>query len=183
MSLICSGLAMPLGAGFLGLPDFLLPDPGLMVWTIVTFTFVLLVLWKFAWKPLLTALENREKTIRDAVENAQKLKDDAQRVMEDYKKQLQQAHEEARAIVDEGRRDGEELKKAINDKARVESQELLERSQREIALARDAAIDTIRREAVTLSVDMASKLIKQKLSAKDHQDLVRGALTEMEAKR
>ncbi|MBI1850467.1 MAG: F0F1 ATP synthase subunit B [Planctomycetes bacterium] len=179
MSLICSGLAMPLPLAS-GVLD---PEPGLVVWTVVTFAFVLLVLWKFAWKPLLSALENREKTIRDAVENAQKLKDDAQRIMEDYQRQLHKAHEEARAIVDEGRRDAEELKKAINDKARTDSQELLERANREIALARDSAIDSIRREAVTLSVDMASKLIKQKLNAKDHQDLVKGALQEMEAKR
>src|SRR5262245_13478746 len=106
MSLIYSALAapLPLASGVLD------PEPGLMVWTVVTFAFVLLILWKFAWKPLLGALEKREQTIRDSVDGAQKLKDDAQRLMEQYQKQLQQAREEARAIVDEGRRDAEALK-------------------------------------------------------------------------
>jgi F-type H+-transporting ATPase subunit b len=173
------GLATPLPMAS-GILD---PEPGLMVWTIVTFVFVLFVLWKFAWKPLLGALENRERTIRESVEGAQKLKDDAQRLMEEYQKQLQRAHEEARAVVDEGRRDAEALKKEINDKARAESQEMIERAQREIGLARDAAVDQLRREAVMLSVDMAAKVIKRKLDAKDHQELVRGALQELETKR
>jgi F-type H+-transporting ATPase subunit b len=159
------------------------PEPGLMVWTVVTFAVLLAVLWKFAWRPLLNALEHREKTIQSAVESAQKLKDEAQKLMEEYQRQLNQAREEARAIVDEGRRDADVLRKDIEEKAHEQARQAVERAQREIALASDKAIDQLRREAVNLSIEMASKLIKQKLSAKDHQDLVRTALQEIEARK
>ncbi len=158
------------------------PEPGLMVWTIITFLVLLVVLWMFAWKPLLAALERRESLIRDSVESAQKLKDEAQKLMEQYQSQLQKAREDARAIVDEGRRDGEVLKKEITEKAHAEANERIEHAKREISLATDAALDTIHKRAVELSVDMASKVIKRSLSAKDHQELIRGALQEIEAR-
>ena len=172
-------LASPLP---LALGDLLEPEPGLAIWTIVTFVLLLLGLWRFAWRPLLNALERREKTIRDAVESAQNLKDEAQKLIEQYKGQLQQAREEARAIVDEGRRDGDVLKKEILEKAREEQKEMSDRAQREIALATDAAVDKIRKESVNLSVDLTSKLVKKKLGPAEHQELIRIALKEIETK-
>ncbi len=149
-------------------------------WTVVTFFVLLFVLAKFAWRPLLDALAKRENAIKDAVESAQKLKEESERLVAEYEARIHQAQSEAKAIVDEGRRDGEVLRKETLDKAREEAQASLERAKREIALATDAAIEKLRGTTADLSIEIASKVVRKNLDSAENRRLVKESLSSVE---
>jgi len=150
-------------------------------WTVVTFLVLLVVLRKFAWGPMLGALAKRETTIKEAVESAQKLKDESEKLVAQYRVQLEQARAEAKGIVDEGRRDADALRKDTLDKAREEAQAALARSKREIALATDDAIAKLRDATADLSIDIASKVIRKNVDSAENRRLVKVALTAVDA--
>src|SRR5512146_2332318 len=92
-------------------------NPGLIVWTIITFLIVLLILRAKAWKPLLQALTEREEKIRSALQRAEDAQAEAQRLLDENKRQLAKAEEESQRIIKQGRELGDRLKAEIMDKA------------------------------------------------------------------
>jgi F-type H+-transporting ATPase subunit b len=84
-------------------------EPGLMIWTAISFIILLVLLWKVTYKPITKALKNREDSIRDSLEEAKKTRETAESLLEDYKKQLAQAREEAQKILAEGKTMGENI--------------------------------------------------------------------------
>ena len=110
-------------------------DLGNMVWTLVIFLMVVFVLGKFAWGPLLSNLQDREKFIRDSLEQAKQDREAAEKRLAEYTEKLDEARAEATAIVEEGRRDAEVVKHRIEKEARGEADKLVERAKREIDLA------------------------------------------------
>src|SRR5258708_2343441 len=97
------------------------PNPGLIVWTIVTFILLAFILRKFAWKPLLDALHKREEHVRQSIERAEQAKQDAERILEENRKQLANAEAEARRIMNEGRALSEKLKNELLEQANQQS--------------------------------------------------------------
>ena len=90
----------------------LTPEPGLIIWTIITFLVVLVILSKTVWKPLLAALDEREKGIAEALSSAEKARDEAQSAVEQHKKVLAAAEGEARDIVSQAREAAEKIGRA-----------------------------------------------------------------------
>lgn len=156
-------------------------NPGLMFWTIVTFVALFLILKKFAWGPILEALEKREKTIKDSLDRAARARDEAQKILDEYNRRLEKAGAEAQRILDEGRSMGEEMKRDIVAKARTEAEEIVARGKNEIHLERDKAISEIRKHAVDLSLLAASRVVKKTLTEEDHRRIVLEAIDEIEA--
>jgi F-type H+-transporting ATPase subunit b len=159
------------------------PDPGLFIWTIVTFLVLLVLLAKFAWKPLLEALESRQATIRKALDDAQQAKQDLERVQQDAAQIVRQARVEADAIVARTRAEADTLKEELRQKARTEAEGIVRNAERQIQLEAGRALQQIRHEAVDLSVMIASKLIQRNLSKADNDKLIEDTLRQLEGQR
>jgi F-type H+-transporting ATPase subunit b len=160
-------------------PPLLSFDPGAAVWSIVVFVILLAVLRKFAWRPILEGLQQREKFIHDSIEEAKHQQQEAEATLKRYMEQINHAREEATAIVEEGRRDAEAVRKRMHEEARAEAHALVERAKRDLAIARDDAIKALYRQSVELSTEIAGKLVKKQLTPQDQQSLIDEALTEI----
>ncbi|MGB6335864.1 MAG: F0F1 ATP synthase subunit B [Thermoanaerobaculia bacterium] len=147
-------------------------DIGNAIWTLVIFLAVILVLGKFAWGPMLSGLQRREQFIRDSLEQARQDREAAQAQLEEYNKKLDTATAEVLKVLEEGRRNAEVVKKRIEDKARSEAEQMVERAKREIDLAKQTAIKELYETSITLGSDIASRVLKREMNAEDHEDLI-----------
>jgi len=158
-------------------------DPGLFIWTIVTFLVLLALLAKFAWTPLLAALETRQNAIRKSLDDAQQAKVELERLHAESGLIIQKARVDADAIVSQSRADGERLREEIRAKARTEADHIVKNAERQIQLETSRALEQIRREAVDLSVMIASKIIQRNLTKEDNERLIDEALRQVEGRR
>lgn len=151
-------------------------NPGLVVWTTVTFLLVLLLLNKFAWKPIIKALDDRAERIHNDIERASQLRSEADTLFQQYQNKLNDLKGEAQEIINEARKDAEVLKNDILEKARKEAEEIRARSRKEIQLAMDSALEEIHRHAVDLSVEITKRVITRNLTVEDHKKQLQEAL-------
>jgi F-type H+-transporting ATPase subunit b len=158
------------------------PDPGLFIWTIVVFLVLLALLRKFAWRPLLQALEARQQTIRQSLDDADRAKQELARLQQESAQIVREARVEAEAIVSRSRSDAERLKEEIRQKARADAESIIRTAERQIQLETQQALRQIREEAADLSVAIASKLIGRNLSKEDNQRLIEDALKQIETR-
>jgi F-type H+-transporting ATPase subunit b len=159
------------------------PDPGLFIWTIVTFLGLLWALKKLAWGPLLEALETRQNAIRKSLDDAQQAKVELERLNVESGHIIQKARVDADAIITQSRADGDRLREEIRAKARTEADHIVKNAERQIQLETSRALEQIRREAVDLSVMIASKIIQRNLSKEDNERLIDEALKQVETRR
>ena len=103
--------------------------------------------------------------------------------MTEYQTQLNQAREQATAIVDEGRRDAEVVRRRVHDEAQREADQMIARAKREIDLATDAAVKQLYDQTASLATNIASQIVGRELKAEDHQGLVKESLERMRASR
>jgi F-type H+-transporting ATPase subunit b len=157
-------------------------DFGNALFTLVIFVLVLVVLAKFAWKPLLTALQNREKFIRDSLEAARRDRQEYEQRLRDLETRMNQARDEANALVEEGRRDAEQVKRRIEDEARKSADALIDRAKREIGIARDSALKDLYDQSSQLAMTMAGSVLRRQLGPEDEQRLIADALAELSAR-
>ena len=158
-------------------------DPGLFIWTIVTFLVLLALLAKFAWKPLLAALDSRQETIRKSLDDAQQARQELERLNKESAEIIRTARVEAESIISQSRADGERLREEVKQKARAEADHIVKNAERQIQLETGRALQQIRREAVDLSVMIASKIIQRNISKEDNERLIDDALKQIEAPR
>ncbi len=158
------------------------PDPGLFIWTILTFLVLVALLAKFAWRPLLEALESRQQGIRKALDDAQTAKQELERLGQESAQVIRKARVEAEAILTQSRADGERLREEIRQKAKSEAEGILKNAERQIQLETGRAIQQIRAEAVDLSVSIASKILQRNISKEDNDRLIADALKQVEAR-
>jgi F-type H+-transporting ATPase subunit b len=158
-------------------------DPGLFIWTIVTFLVLLGLLAKFAWGPLLAALEARQTAIRKSLDDADQAKRELERLNAESGHIINRARVEADAIITQSRADGERLREEIRAKARTEADHIVKNAERQIQLETSRALEQIRREAVELSVMIASKIIQRNLTREDNERLIDEALKQVEGRR
>jgi F-type H+-transporting ATPase subunit b len=154
---------------------------GLSVWTLVVFAGLVLILGRFAWGPILQAVEAREAGIRSALDQAAERNDEAARLLEEHRAQLADARRQANELIAEGRAAGDKVRKDIEEKARAEGQTIIERARVEIGRERDAALEMLRRESVELAMAAASRLIGENLDAAKDRKLVEKYLAEVAA--
>ena len=157
------------------------PDPGLYVWTILTFLVLAALLAKFAWRPLLDALERRQAGIATALDDARKAKEELERLHAESAKILAEARREADTLLSRTRSDTNAFREEMKQKAREESAAIVQNAERQIQLETARARQQIRAEAVDLSVDIASKLLQRNLSKADNERLLEDTLEQLEA--
>ena len=158
-------------------------DPGLFIWTIVTFLVLLTLLAKFAWTPLLAALDTRQNAIRKSLDDAQQAKQELERLNAESAQIINRARVEAEAVITQSRSDGDRLREEIRAKARTEADNIVKNAERQIQLETSRALEQIRREAVDLSVMIASKIIQRNLTREDNERLIDEALKQVETRR
>jgi len=147
-------------------------DPGLFVWTIITFLILLGVLTKFAWKPLLKVLETRENEISQSLKDVEKAKQELDRLSAESDEIIAKSHSEAQGIVSEGKKAAEQLTAATLNKAKEEAMANLSAAKEQIKIERDKAIVEIKGEVVNLSLSIAEKLVNKNLSKEDNKSLI-----------
>jgi F-type H+-transporting ATPase subunit b len=157
------------------------PDPGLYIWTIVTFLVLVALLAKFAWRPLLAALDERQQAIRKSLDDARQAKQDLERVHTESAKILAQARVEAESIVASTRADVNQFREEMRQKAREEAAGIVKNAERQIELETARALQQIRHEAVDLSVTIASKLLQRNVSKDDNARLIEDTFKQIEA--
>jgi len=156
----------------LNLVDQLHQNSNIIVWTVITFGLAVFILGKFGWPQIIAGLEAREGKIQGDLDSAKQANEDAQKLLKEHKAMMEGTDEKIRAIVDEAKRDALVIKDEIENKAKEESEKIRERSLRDIELAKDAAIGSLREESVHLATTIATKLISREVNAADHKSLV-----------
>ena len=155
-------------------------DPGLFIWTIVTFLVLLALLAKFAWRPLLQALAAREETIRTSLADADKARQELERLNRESEAIIRQARVDAEQIVAASRSDAERLRGELREKARAEADGILKNAERQIHLETARALEQIRYQAADLSVAIASKLIQRNITRQDNERLIDDAIKQLQ---
>ena len=148
------------------------PEPGMMVWTTINFLILLALLWKLAWKPLMTALDKREQAVRASVAAAQEAKDLAEAQRTEQEEVLRQARADAAKLVDQGRSEAQRVREDLVVKARAEADELVARARRQIDSERAQAVTQVREVAADLAIAAAERLLETALDDARHRKVV-----------
>jgi F-type H+-transporting ATPase subunit b len=154
-------------------------DIGNALWTVVIFVLVLVVLGKFAWGPLLAGLQAREAYIRESLQTARRDREEAEARLREYQDKLAAARTEATAIIEEGRRDAEVVKRKIGEQAKQESDKMIERARREIDAATAEATRQLYSLSAHLATELAARIIGRELDPKDHERLIAESIAEI----
>lgn len=155
------------------------PVGGLMFWTLLVFAVLFFVLSKFAFKPILAAVEGREQALRDAMEQAKADRDAAAAALAEQQQHLAAARTDAQAIIAAGRATAEKMRADLLEATRTQQGEMLERAKRDIQSEKMSAIAELRREAVDLAIAGASKVIEKNLDDAQNRKLVENYLTSL----
>lgn len=182
-SLLVLGNALPLAAQAHPAepPKLLTANGGLMFWTLVIFLGVMFILTKYAFKPITRAVEAREQALEDSIEGAKRDREEAARLLEEHRKLVAQAHADAQRFIVEGRDAGEKVRAEILEQAHREQQQVLDRARQEIEAERQQAMVELRRDAVTLAVRGASKVIEKNLDDETNRKVVESFLASLES--
>ena len=152
---------------------------GPLLWSVVTFLLLLLVLSKVAWGPIISALETREKEIRDALNSAAVAKEDAEKATSEYEKIKQEAHAEAQAILAEAKSVKEKMVSDAVEEAKKKADLEIDSALQSINVEKEKAVKEIKTAAVELSIKAASKLIEKNLDNNDNRKLVNDVVDEI----
>jgi F-type H+-transporting ATPase subunit b len=156
------------------------PNVGLMVWVLVVFVVCFLILRKAVFPRIGELLDKRAATIDDSIDSAAKLREDAQKVLDEYRERLAEARTQADEIVTRARQAGEAHQKEAVEAARAERERLIEQTRRDVQAETRRAIDEIRREVADLTVLATEKVTRKSLTNEDQKRLVEDALAELD---
>lgn len=146
------------------------PNPGTIFWMIIIFGIVLFILRKFAWKPILNALKEREESIASALNSAEEAKKEVAGLKADNQKIIAEARKEKDIILKEAKEIKEKIIAEAKEKANVETQKSIEHARQQIQSEKDAAINDIKKQVAELSIMIAEKVIKKELGNKGAQE-------------
>jgi F-type H+-transporting ATPase subunit b len=163
-----------------GLTDI---NPGLTLWTGITFLVLLVVLGKFAWGPIVKMLDERTRTIHEAIESAKKERADAERMLAEQKESLARAQREAAEIAKRNAEAVEQLRQELTERARKEADELVAAARRQVAEEISKAKAELKAQVVDLAIDAAGRLVKANLDEKAQRALVEEYIAQLPANR
>ncbi len=146
------------------------PDFGLLFWMLLSFSVVLFVLRKFAWKPILQTLKERENTIQNALDAAKKTQEEMAKLKADNEKILQEARTERDTIIKEARENKEKIIAEAKKQATFEANKLIESAKTAIESEKLIALKEIKDKVAELSVEIAEKLLRKELSKENKQN-------------
>lgn len=142
---------------------------GLFFWQTLLFVLLLLLLKKYAWKPMLNAVNDREKGIKNALDSAEKAKLEMQNLQADNQKLLKEARAERESMLKEAREIKNKMIEDAKDQAKEEAGKLVAQAQASIETEKKAAIAELKSQVANLSIEIAEKVVREELSNKDKQ--------------
>ena len=148
------------------------PEIGTIIWTVITFVILAALLGRFAWKPLIQTLEERENTIKDALDKTERSRAEAEETLRKNKEILSNARRDTAAIIEQGRRESETMRAELLTRARKEAQELVDQGKRQIQHEQKLAIEKLRGQVADLAIRGAEHLISRSLDDAKHRELV-----------
>ncbi len=151
-------------------------DLELAICTLMVFFLLLAVLGKFAWKPIMAALEEREQNISDNIADAARQNEDARQLLTEYDRRLAATQDQVRAILDDARKDAERSHQEILAKARIDAEAEMQRAKLEIETATSGALKELAERGTDLAINLAGKIVRKELTSGDHAVLIQEAV-------
>lgn len=154
-------------------------DLGQAIAAVVIFFLLLLVLGKWAWKPIVSQLRQREQEIAETVNRAEKREKESQELLAQYKARLDRAEGDSQEVLAKARKGAAEAREEILDAARGEAQKFAEETRQEIDQAKQKALHELHDAAATLATDLAGRILRKTLKPEDHRELLQESLAEI----
>ena len=158
-------------------------DPGLFIWTILTFLVLVALLTKFGWQPLMQMLDARQESIKKSLSDAENARRELEQLQQESSQIIRKARIEAESILSKSWTDAEKLREEMKQKARSEADAIVKESQRQIELETGRALRQIRSEVADLSIAIASKVIQRNVTKEDNDRLIQDTLKQMDTSR
>jgi F-type H+-transporting ATPase subunit b len=159
--------------------DLILPEAAELIWGAISFVIVLVVLTKVAFPKLREAIEKRESTIQGSLEEAEKTKSEAEKLLEDYRKQLADSRSEANRIIEDARQQAEQVRKDIIAKSERDAEQIVERAQEQILAERNRTVQELQGQIAQLSIELAEKVVGRSLDSDSQRELVDAYIKEV----
>jgi F-type H+-transporting ATPase subunit b len=169
------------GAGATEKPNPMEPQPALAVWTVVVFVCLFLLLGRFAWKPLIQALHQREEHLEHCLLQTEKARNESEQLLAEHRRLLAQADERIKSMLDKAHKDAQTTADEIVRQAQTEAGAARDRAQREIATARDQALAEIWGQTAGIAVSVAGRVLNKELTDDEHKRLLDLAIKELPA--
>ena len=160
--------------------ELITPGLGLVFWMVLSFSVILFILKKFAWKPILKALKERENTIDTALKSADKAREEMEHLKADNEKIIKEAKNVRDNLLKEARQVKDKIISEAKQKANSEANIIIADAKRQIENEKEAALDEIKNQIAGFSVEIAEKILKKKLEkTKDQNDLINELINEI----
>jgi F-type H+-transporting ATPase subunit b len=160
---------------------FFLTDPhGLFVWLLLAFFITIYVLYRFAWKRIVGAIDEKQQEIVAEMDAAEKAESDAQALLEEYRQRLKAAEEQAEEIIRRAENAAEDHRKASEERANPAREDLLERTRKDVEAETRRAIQEIRNEVADLTIQATGIVTRKALSEEDQRNIVERELAELD---
>ena len=154
-------------------------DPGMMIWGWATFVVLLILLYKVAWKPILSTIDKRESTIQASIDDAKNAQDEAEKILAKHQEMIHNAEQEAQNLIKENRDLAEKSKQDILAQAQKAAQELIEKAKSEIEKEKESALVSLRTEVADLAISATRKLIGEALDESKQREMVNEFIREI----
>jgi F-type H+-transporting ATPase subunit b len=161
-------------------PSLILPATNEIVWGGLGFVIVFLALAKFGYPAIKKGMEDRSNRIRDSLDEAERAKNEATGILDEYQRQLADARSEANRIIEEARQTADQLRRDLVSRAEQEAQEMRQRTQEDIAAAQQRAMADLQSQVRDLTIDLAEKVVGKQLDRETNRALVDGYIAELE---
>lgn len=155
------------------------PDPGLYIWTIATFLVLVALLARFAWRPLLAALAERQQTIQSSLDEARRARQELERVQAESARILAEARTKAEEILASTRSAASRFHDEVKEKARADAAAIVSAAERNIERETRRALQQVRRDAIEIAFDVASKLLHRHIEPADQERLLQDTLSRL----
>jgi F-type H+-transporting ATPase subunit b len=150
--------------------ELLTPSFGLIFWTLLAFVVVLFVLGKYAWRPILNSLNEREKTIADSLETAERVKREMAQLKSENEELMAKAREERAVMLKEARETKDKIINEAKEQAKVEANKIITDAQQQINAQKMAALTDVKNQVGKLVVEVTEKVLRKELDSKDAQE-------------
>jgi F-type H+-transporting ATPase subunit b len=158
--------------------DLLTPEFGLFFWTLLAFLIVFFILRKYAWKPILNMLGEREKGIADSIATAERVKGEMSQLKSENEKLLAQAREERTLMLKEAKETRDRIVGEAKDQAKAEANKIIIDAQQQITQQKNAALTEVKNEIGSLALEVAERILRKQLNTAEGQEMYMKMLAE-----
>lgn len=158
----------------------LAPSPGLMIWTLITFFIAMTIMYKLAFRKIQDAIDHRRQVIVESVEQAERTKDEAAKLLDEYRQQLATARSEAEGIVDRARKAGDELTARVKEEGEAQRREAVVQTQQQVQAEIEKAIGELRSSVAEMTVMAAERVLQGSIDTAAHHKLIEQAVEELD---